>query len=220
MNFFLEKNNLASIQKGLLFFVLIISGNFIGELLSCRTQKLFKNSMLIKHVIAFVSLYFFVIISDDQLSAYNPAYTLLGAIIIYMYFLCFVKSEAKYFLLIVIILTVVAFLQLYDRYLEKKSNKELGRYEIKLKENISLIQMILVAINIFISIFGMLIYMGMKKLEYQNEFTYYNFFLGSPKCKDNLLGDKIPKEFHLEKYKEHAFNFENLKLFLKTALYN
>ena len=38
---FLSTSNFILVQKGILFFFLIISGNYIGELLSCRTQKLF-----------------------------------------------------------------------------------------------------------------------------------------------------------------------------------
>ena len=37
----ISTQNIISVQKGLLFFFLIISGNYIGELLSCRTQRLF-----------------------------------------------------------------------------------------------------------------------------------------------------------------------------------
>ena len=76
MNLIERINDLNSIQKGLLFFYLIISGNFIGDLLSCRIKELFTNNLYIKHIISLLSLYFFVIISDERLSSYNPLYTL------------------------------------------------------------------------------------------------------------------------------------------------
>ena len=47
---------------------LIIAANYIGELFPCRIQNLLNSNIYLKHVIAFLTLLFFVVITD---STYN-----------------------------------------------------------------------------------------------------------------------------------------------------
>ena len=155
---YLTKNNFISVQKGMLFFLLIISGNYIGELLSCRTQKLFSHNMYAKHGIALISLYFFVVISDNRLQKYNPIITFLGTLIIYLYFLCVAKVESKYFLVTLLVMTLIAFSQIYKEYVVKKSDDELNKFEISIKNNINNIQSWLIGISLIITLLGLLVY--------------------------------------------------------------
>lgn len=214
---YISKDNFITVQKGMLFFFLIISGNYIGELLSCRTQKLFGKSMVSKHVIALISLYFFVVISDSKLQQYNPVITLLGTFLIYVYFLCMAKVEARYFIITLFILTVIAFFQIYRQYLKKKDDNELGKIERSIKQNIDKIQTCLIIISLLITLIGLLVYMGMKKIEYNKDFKYNTFFIGKPVCADNLLG-KTPPDINKNIDVSNTFKFSNMLFFIKTAL--
>ncbi len=216
-NDFLSTKNFILVQKGMLFFFLIISGNYIGELLSCRTQKLFSQSMYSKHIIALLSLYFFVIVSDSKLQKYNPIITFFGTILIYVYFLCMAKVESKYFLYSLILLTILAFTQVYKDYLE--DNKEnLSDFEKNIQNKINLIQKILIGITFFVTLIGLLIYLGMKKIEYGNQFTYPLFFLGKSSCSNNLLGNlKTIKEVNVRNITRFSVDLKNVLFFVKSA---
>jgi hypothetical protein len=205
-------DNLILVQKGILFFLLIISGNYIGELLSCRTQTLFTNNMYSKHIIALISLYFFVIVSDSKLQKYNPIITLFGTIFIYIYFLCISKVESKYFIIILVVLTLIAFTQIYKEYLE--NTQKLSNFEKKIKQKINLIQQILIGLTFIVTLIGLLIYLGMKKIEYKSKFNYKLFLLGKHKCLNNLIGSS--KYFKNIK----GINMKNITPFflIKTAL--
>ena len=165
----ISTQNIISVQKGLLFFFLIISGNYIGELLSCRTQRLFSDNMTSKHVIALLSLYFFVIVSDSKLQKYNPIVTLLGTLLIYVYFLCVAKVESKFFLYTLVILTIIAFTQIYKEYLETNKDK-LTHFEQFVKQRIDIIQKTFIALTLLVTFVGLLVYIGMKKIEYKKDF--------------------------------------------------
>ena len=212
--------NLISVQKGILFFFLIISGNYIGELLSCRTQKLFSTSMISKHIIALLSLYFFVIVSDSKLQKYNPVITLLGTLLIYLYFLCMAKVESKFFLYTLVILTIIAFTQIYREYLETNKDK-LTQFEQHVYERINLIQKTFIGLTVLITFIGLLTYLGMKKIEYKKDFSYLLFFLGKPQCRNNLLGDvkslKNTKNLNFESIKKSTLDFSNILFFVKSA---
>ena len=220
---FLKKKSIISketfiiVQKGMLFFFLIISGNYIGGLLSCRTKKLFATSMFAKHLIAMMSLYFFVVVSDSKLQQYNPVITLIGSLVLYIYFLCIAKVESKFFIIILIILTLLAFFQIYREYLTKKTDKELGFIDGLVKNNIDNIQLSLIVISLLITIIGLLVYIGMKKLEYKNGFRYKTFFLGKSECKNNLLGN-IPKSLNKTSLRNHLYSIDHIIFFIKIAL--
>ena len=212
--------NLISVQKGMLFFFLIISGNYIGELLSCRTQRLFSENMISKHVIALLSLYFFVVVSDSKLQKYNPLITLTGTLLIYVYFLCMAKVESKFFLYTLVILTIIAFTQIYKEYLETNKDK-LTQFEQFINERINLIQKTFIALTLLVTFIGLLTYLGMKKIEYKKNFDYTLFFLGKAKCKNNLLGDikslKDSKNLNLKSIEKSTLDLSNVLFFLKAA---
>jgi len=193
----ISKETFIIVQKGMLFFFLIISGNYIGGLLSCRTKKLFATSMFAKHLIAMMSLYFFVVVSDSKLQQYNPVITLIGSLLI--------------------IITLLAFFQIYREYLTKKTDKELGFIDGLVKNNIDNIQLSLIVISLLITIIGLLVYIGMKKLEYKNGFRYKTFFLGKSECKNNLLGN-IPKSLNKTSLRNHLYSIDHIIFFIKIAL--
>ena len=98
------------------------------------------------------------------------------------------QVESKYFLYTLILLTIIAFTQVYKDYLE--NNKEnLSQFEQGIYEKINMIQKILIGLTFVITVLGLLIYLGMKKIEYGDEFTYPLFFLGKSQCSNNLLGN-------------------------------
>lgn len=183
-----NQRNLVSVAKGLLFFYLIISGNYIGDLLSCRIERLFNNNMLTKHLIAIISLYFFVIISDSRLSKINPIKTLGLTLVLYVWFIISAKSESHFFILSLAILVVIAFMQIYHEYLEKRKDK-LSNTEQQINKYINNIQLACVIFIVIITILGFLTYLGMKKIEYKHNWSWRLFLLGSSKCKDNFLGE-------------------------------
>ena len=208
-------DNLIIIKKGLLFFFIILSGNYLGKLLACQTQRLFTNDMIAKHTIGLISLYFFVIITDDKMQKYNPLMTLLLTVIIYVYFLLMAKVETSYFIVIMLLLSLLVLLQIYKEYLYTKEDDKLENYEIHVKKLIYKLQNIILFLSFFLTIFGALVYLGMKKEEYGKDFKLQTFLLGKPNCKNNLLGNKpINKNKNVHQGILHHFKF------IKEAFYN
>ena len=52
----LEKSD--SIIKGIFLLILAISGNFIGETLGCKTQKMLRENMFAKQMVVYLIIYF------------------------------------------------------------------------------------------------------------------------------------------------------------------
>lgn len=211
---FLNYDNIIIIKKGLLFFFIILSGNYLGKLLACHTQRIFTNSMIVKHIIGFISLYFFVIITDEKMKKYNPLLTLSITVLIYFYFLLMAKVETTYFLIIMILLSLLVFLQIYSEYLYNKPVNNLDNYEKIIKNKINKVQYYILILSVILTIFGVLVYIGMKKEEYGKDFEIYYFLLGKPNCKNNLILKNNAKIDAHRDFKHH-FRYA-LNIFTKT----
>ena len=212
------QRNIVSIAKGLLFFYLIISGNYLGELLSCRIERLFADNMPTKHIIALISLYFFVIISDSRLSKINPIITVGLTLVLYVWFIISAKSESHFFILSLTILVLIAFMQIYHEYLEKRKDK-LNNVEQQIYKYINSIQIACLIIIVIITIIGFLTYLGMKKTEYKHNWSWRLFLLGRSKCKDNFLGDTSDVDSMIKhiKKKQDLDSISSIIYFIKRA---
>ena len=77
---------------------------------------------------------------------------------------------------------------------------------------------ILIGITFFVTLIGLLIYLGMKKIEYGNQFTYPLFFLGKSSCSNNLLGNlKTIKEVNVRNITRFSVDLKNVLFFVKSA---
>jgi hypothetical protein len=197
-NKILNLENISVIHKGMLLFLLIISGNYIGNLVSCRTQYLFNNNIYVKHLIGFISLYFFIILVELDI---NPFKALILSIPMYFYFIMLTKSQSTFFVSIIILLIILVFLHNYKSYLDKK--KKLSKIELIYIKNINIVRKIVIGIILTFTLMGFLIYLGMKKVEYKNNFNLKDFLFGKIVCKNNFLGEKIaltPSDINLKLY--------------------
>lgn len=211
-NKILSLDDLSIIHKGMLLFLLIISGNYIGILVSCRTQDLFNNNIYVKHMIGFISLYFFIILAELNI---NPLKSLIFTIPMYFYFIILTKSESTFFISVIFFLLILVFLHNYKSYLDKKEN--LSKNEILYLKNINILRKIVIGIIFTVTLIGFLIYLGMKKVEYKNNFNFKNFLFGKIVCKNNFLGKKSSLNSSDINLAKRYLNLELIIYFIKKA---
>ena len=82
--------DLTNINVVVLLFVLIVSGNYIGELLPCRVQYQMHNIYL-KHLMGVLTLSFFVILTSSRYSTFSNIGKLVVSFLLYIFFLAFQK---------------------------------------------------------------------------------------------------------------------------------
>jgi predicted membrane protein len=159
-------------------FVLILSGNYLGELFPCRVQSLFSNSMIVKHILGFLTLLFFVTLTIPEIKKQSNLFG--NTSLIYLWFIVMSKCYYTIWFLVFGIIGTIYLLRMYKENLEKKGIKEKEKKQIKL---IDTTNKYLAATSIVSTISGFLIYMGAKKLEYKKKFNYMDFILGKPRCR-------------------------------------
>ena len=173
--------------------ILIISANFLTQLFPCRLQKILTQNIYIKHMFAFLSLTFFVVLTAplDDKSLKNIFYK---SFILYILFILMMRTDKYFFIIILLLIALVYIFVLkeneYKSILEKNNLNEKEKNEIKNNiMNIKQINEYLFYIVIIITIIGFLLYLGEKKYEKKNKFCFSSFFFGQYECKyekDNI----------------------------------
>ena len=153
---------------------LVISSNFLAQTFNCRVQQLFMSSMLVKHILGFMTLVFFVIIASvsDSISFINTFLISLG---VYMWFIASTRLHLTTWLLLITTLGVIYILDMYQ--------KKTDTVDPKKDEEIQYAKKILSVFALLVTIIGILLYAGEKRIEYGSDFKLLTFILGKPICR-------------------------------------
>lgn len=166
--------------KQMFMLYLIISANFLAQIYSCDIQELLQKSMLVKHVLGFLTVFFAIVLVDAE-NKEPPYKKLLKTCVIYCLFLLSSRCDFYMLMIVLLCLFIVYFINQYRQQLppeEEQTRHHLHRYEVILEICI-----------VFLIVTGFLMYLGQKAREYENKWSWETFFVGVPKCKFN----NIPK---------------------------
>jgi hypothetical protein len=160
--------------KSIFILYLLISGNFLANLLGCRTQEAFNNNMVLKHLLGFMTMYFFIVLVDTKSKWSDSPHTqLLFTLLFYFLFIITTRMDYDWWIIFIIGLSIVYILQVYKDH-DKTTQEQ--------REQLQKYQKYLTYTVFIIIIIGFLIYYGNKKAEYGKNFNILSFFLGKSKC--------------------------------------
>lgn len=163
--------------KSIFILYLIISGNFLANLFGCRTQEALNTNMWLKHLLGFMTMYFFVVLVDSKSKwSDSPRTQMLFTLLFYVIFIVTTRMDYKWWLVFIIGLSVIYILQVY---------KDHDKTEEEEKRNLEKYQKYLIYFVAMIIGLGFLIYYGRKKTEYGDNFNHMTFLLGKTNCSFN-----------------------------------
>jgi hypothetical protein len=152
----------------------MISSNYLGALFGCKVQDLFNENMLMKHLLGFLTLYFFVNLVDTSgFSGKTPVQKLYVSFGIYLVFMMSTKLNLKMFYVF-----ILSLMGIYVLYIIKDTSKDEDQ-----KKMISNVQTLMSLVSAVALVVGFFYYMGQKKIEYGNKFSFTTFLLGNPSCR-------------------------------------
>lgn len=177
---------------------LIIASNYIGELFPCKMQNILVENVYLKHFIAFLTLMFFVVLTDPFIgTSFNKI--IENSFKMYVVFLLLINNNKNFFILAIILLGVNYLLNLKKNDLTNLVENEKDEDQINtLKNQLEMINQInnyLIYIIVIIIIIGFIIYMGEKKIEYKDKFSYFTFIFGKPSCRGKSPDTKYVEAF-------------------------
>lgn len=176
---------------------LIIASNYIGELFPCRVQDLLSGNVYLKHFIAFLTLMFFVVLTDSSSQQKEFKIIFNNSIKLYILWLLLINNEKRFFIISLILLGIIYIIQLiktdYEENIKQQKNIE---YNKKVLTYIKNIEKMIYVIFFIVLILGFIVYMGEKKIEYKSKFNYFTFIFGKPSCRG-----KSPEVKYVEAFK-------------------
>jgi hypothetical protein len=185
----------------LIIFYIIISGNFLAELFSCGTQRLFNNSF-VKHILGFITLYVFVVyVSPGNISELSPIRQFGITIAIYIWFVITTRVDKRYFIIVLACFVSIVVIDMQVQYYTKNEDQyPMGTSTAQDKEQyfsiMRNIQLSIGILSIIVTLFGFGVYTSKKKIEYGSGFTWFKYFRGNPTCKDqNPIYDKSDLQY-------------------------
>lgn len=161
--------------------VLTVFAGFIGETTSCKLQTFFKDSMVGKHFVVFMLIYFTFSISH-QISEepIPPSENLKNSLIIYVFYLLFSKIHIKLAFVVMILMFLLLLNKDYVDYYSKIENKKdevVKFYDTTFSVGYKVLG--------FLLIFGFILYFFDKRREYKKNFDYSKFLFGKVNCRNN-----------------------------------
>lgn len=166
--------------KTLFLFIFLLLGKHIKPLISCSLTNIINKHIIARHIIGLAILYT-TLISFETTQPLGDLF--IKSIIIYIWFIIATKTPTEINILLCIILFMSYFLYLYKK--REKINKNSNFSKL-----INLYEKYVTYIFGFLCIFGFIIYIGEKKIEYQNDFNWNTFLLGTLSCnnmKENMI---------------------------------
>ena len=190
--FDLAINDMTLLVSKLSIFIFIIAGNFSSDIFSCGLRQFLDRYMIIKHIVGFFIMLFFVGLLLEQA---NFITKIIESIILYIWFILIMRSPTIITISVLICICIIYLLSLYKKDLELKLEKnEVNNNEIS--KNIDLITQIsnsLFIISFLITVIGTISYLIILKNNDKKNFNIINFLLG--KKYDECFSRKINTKF-------------------------
>jgi len=160
--------------SGIFLFIIIIFGDYLGNMFPCGFQKLFNRNIYCKYIVSFFILFIAIILSNEKLAKNKSILLLFGiTCLLYIWFLFMTKMHVYFFIsLIAILFVLYAYIQYYDYH----------KLEEKEKKTYNIITLTFFILAIIITVVGFLLYYGEKKYEYKKMFSWNTFFFDTIKC--------------------------------------
>lgn len=170
-------DNLRTANTSLLIFFLIVAGNFVADVYSCDLRKLLENNMEMKHIIAFLLLYVFVVLLE--LKELSPIHALLISLCIYILFILTMRSPLIITVINMFLIFIVYFINLnYDYYYDKERNTS-GKIPFNIdKQFIKTVMLVILVTIVVLTFSGFFYQLRYTRNMYRKNWTLYKFILG------------------------------------------
>lgn len=155
--------------QALFLFIFILLGKHISDLLACSVSNIINTHFIIKHFIGFFILYTTIISLETNKSLKE---LFINSFLIYIWFIITVKTTRRINISIIILLLITYFVYLYNEKLKQNKNDKNNKKLIKI---LDLYEKYIVYVLIILSAFGFIVYLGEKKIDFKENFSWKQF---------------------------------------------
>ena len=170
-------SQVSSLVSQLSIFLFIIAGNYAGDLYSCGLRHIFNEYMILKHIIGFFIMLFFIGLLQKEVTLFIK---IIQSLFLYFWYILIMRAPTLITLITIILICIIFLINIYiedikNKKVQSNNNKE-NDSKITYYQNIA---NILFIISFFISLIGTIIFVLLLKNKLGNNFNIYQFILGS-----------------------------------------
>lgn len=158
-------------------FYLLVACNYVKEIFGCRLQNVLDKSILAKHAVGILLLFFLVVAVNPENADRRLPWNLLVTVGIYAWFLVTTRTPFP--------VMAAVLLLLLGSYIASiaRTREEADEQRQREAKRAKLFQYVLAYTALAISVVGMLVYMVEKRREYGAKFDLVKFFSGNLACR-------------------------------------
>lgn len=168
---------------------LIVGANYISDIFGCQFQNLLTKNTLTKHILAFLTMLFFVVQTTSWSEDYPFQKIFLYSFSYYFIFALTTRIPYKFLIPVLFIFTILYGINIYKETLLK--GNDAGQRPLDEVRNIYILQDIYKYQQMFLNFalliifLGFIIYFRNKQAFLGRKFSLTNFFSVTGKCKHN-----------------------------------
>ena len=170
-------NQMARFAPALFLVWLMIASAYMPELAGCQMRRLLGSSMIAKHAVGLIMVYFSVVLIAPGISDINAlAKNIIYAVCIYTWFV--LTTRCPYYVILAIVIIAFQTYILHQQLLQEGVNQitETRKKDIqRLILRLSIISMTITALGVYL-------YATQKMQEHGDQFSYWYFFVGRMQC--------------------------------------
>ena len=167
---------IGTIAKSVIIFNLLVSDNFLDKLFSCNVQRILSTNMFVVHMLGLMSMYFFILLTDNDIYSRNDnlLYPIQQAFEMYLFFILLTRTNAQFTFPIIFMLFTILILDNMIKHLEKSKDQS-RKNQSNIKTGKKLIKA-LFYIAVSLTVYAFFLYLGEKRMEYKINSVLYNFY--------------------------------------------
>ena len=173
---------------GLLLMYLLVSANFVGELFSCRLQRIFKENYWAKHLLGIATLFVLVNLFAGAIP-WTKGILFGITVVMYLLFVISNRTTAHAQILVIGALAVIYALELVrqdqSNILSRNQDEEIRAEAEEKRDRVLIATYALSGLIMLAIVIGHMVYVGRKKLQFGAEFSYTKLFGGGECLKPN-----------------------------------
>jgi hypothetical protein len=178
-------------KSGLFLFYVVIMSKYFEDMISCDLQRYMERSIIPRHIIAFMTAFFTIVLTEygnDENNTTTLLDYLQTTFIIYFLFLFSTKAKAEFVFPMLFLLLGDQILKVYNSILEKKVEKakSTGSDVKQTIDIITYVRNILSYVILGIIGVGSFSYFIRQYSEFGSNFSFSKFILGTFKCNMNV----------------------------------
>ena len=168
--------------SGMFILYLIVAGNYVGELFNCGLQDMLQNNYAVKHMLGFMTMYFFVTMLSPNIN-WHQGIVAGMTMVMYLIFVISNRTNPKVQIAALVMLFAVYILQVIrdqrEQHIVNETDADVHADMVETNERIVKAQWGLAGAVVGLIIIGFVVYTGKKRLEFGREFSYVNLFKGT-----------------------------------------